>query len=103
MTTQIHDSHDDDDVMTAKHGATTDWMEANGESLRSIAEGDEVHVIGEFHVSTSVNTTYRVVDVPTMEYSFDHPAIQIVEVGTSGPRVTIGVGKVSKSADKMAQ
>ena len=102
MTTEIHDSHDDD-VLTAKHGAQTDWMEANGESLSTLEEGDKVHVIDGAHASTSINATYKVVDVPTMEYSFDYPAIQIVEVGTCGPRITIGPGKVSTTADKVTR
>jgi len=99
MTTQIHDAHDDD-VMTAKHGATTDWMQANGECLASLEEGDRVHVIDEYHASTSTDTEYIVRDVPTMEYSFHHPAIEIGTEDNPYPPVTIKPGKVSKTATR---
>lgn len=99
MTTQIHDSHDDD-VLTAKHGATTDWMEANGESLSTLSEGDMVNVIDEGHASTSTKKEYKVTHVPTMEYDFHAPCIRIKEVGTLGPAITIKPGKVSKEAQR---
>jgi len=97
--TAIHDSHGDD-VLTAKHGAETQFQKEHGESLSSIEKGDRVHVIDDYHVDTSRDAEYKVVDVPNMEYSFAHPAIQIVEAGTAGPRITIDVGKVSKTAQK---
>ena len=93
-------SDDTDDVLTTKHGADTEWMQEHGECLNSIEEGDMVHVIDDFHVSTSCEAEYKVVDVPNMKYDWEHPAIQIVEVGTAGPRITIDVGKVSKTAQK---
>jgi len=96
----MEQNNNSDDVMTAKHGATTEWMEANGECLNSIEVGDEVHVIDEFHASTNTNSVYKVVDVPNMDYSFNHHAIQIAEIGTMGPRITIAVGKVSKEAQR---
>jgi hypothetical protein len=89
-----------DGIMTDKHGADTDWMQEHGECLKSVEEGDIVHVIDDFHASTSRDAEYKIVDVPDMSYSFNAPAIQIVEVGTAGPRVTIAVGKVSKDAQR---
>jgi len=97
MTTEVHDAHDDD-VLTAKHGATTEWMERNGESLSTIEEGDTVKVIDDMHAS-GAGKVCKVVDVPDMSYSFNAPAIQIVPIESYGPRITIGVGKVSKDTD----
>jgi len=89
-----------DDALTAKHGATTEWMEANGECLADLEEGDIVHVIDEGHASTDTETEYTVTNVPSMDYDFHYPAIRIVEVGTIGPAVTIAPGKVSTTAQR---
>ena len=94
--TGIHGS----DVLTAKHGAKTDWMKANGESLSSLEEGDIVHVLDYDHASTSISKEYKVTTVPSMEYDFQNPYITIVEVGTLGPGITIEPGKVSKDAQR---
>lgn len=90
-----------DDIMTTPHGATTNWMQANGETLDSIEEGDTVHVIDESHGATDTTTEYTVTDVPDMTYSFDNPAITITNANdrvTMG--ITIAVGKVSTAAQR---
>jgi len=89
-----------EDVLTKKHGAETDYQEKHGESLSSLNEGDEVHVIDDYHTGTSRDTLYEVTHVPSMEYSFHSPAIRIVEVGEVGPAITIASGKVSKDVKK---
>jgi len=87
-------------IMTEKHGATTEWMRENGESLSSVEEGDMVHVIDHDHASTSINKEYKVTRVPSMEFDFHVAAIGIVEEDTPGPVITIEPGKVSKDAQK---
>jgi len=90
----------DDDVMTTKHGADTEWMQQNGECLKSLSEGDTVHVIDEHHASTSINTEYVVTDVPAMKYDFEVATVRIVEEGTYGPCIPIAPGKISKDAQR---
>jgi len=87
-------------IMTEKHGATTEWMEAKGECLASLNEGDTVYVLDRDHASTNTSAEYEVTTVPTMEYDFHTPDIKIVEKGTLGPAITLLPGKVSTDAKR---